>query len=360
MVKIGRMNKDPDHLSRLEHGEEPTSLEDTLSDARFLAIRNIDDHFVEIVQFLSIGMTPIAYTITQKKQLVVHAAYFSLIVVQLYKMGPDEILRRCVMEAERPLVFTKSHEGIVGGHYARKGTTQKVLRAILWWPTLHRYAKDYYRACDVCQRAGKPSRRNEIPLTPQLTLQAFEKWAIDFVGPINPPGKHIGSRYIITVTEYLTRWDEARAVRDCSATTVARFKFYEIITTFRCPKILMSDQDTHFINKTIEALIEDIAIHHHKSTPYHLQENGSVEAFNKILATTLTKICSVNKDEWDLRVIVVLWAYRTTCKKITIHTPFKLVYGLEVVVPMEYLVPRLRIASFTDMDDTGVVQERLA
>ena len=43
------MNKGPDHLSRLEHGEELTSLEDALSDAQLLAIRNIDDHFVEIV-----------------------------------------------------------------------------------------------------------------------------------------------------------------------------------------------------------------------------------------------------------------------------------------------------------------------
>jgi hypothetical protein len=94
------MNKRPDHLSRLEHGEEPTSLEDTLPDAQFLAIRNIDDHFVEIVQFLSTGMAPREYTVIQKKQLVVRVAYFSLIVGQLYKMGPDEILRRCVMESE--------------------------------------------------------------------------------------------------------------------------------------------------------------------------------------------------------------------------------------------------------------------
>jgi hypothetical protein len=41
-------------------------------------------------------------------------------------------------------------------------------------------------------------------------------------------------------------------------------------------------------------------------------------------------------------------------------TPFKLVYGLEAVAPMEYLVPILRIVSFIGMDDTSVVQERLA
>jgi hypothetical protein len=95
-------------------------------------------------------MAPAEYAIPQKKQLVVRAINFSLIAGQLYKMGPDEILRRCVMEAERPVILEESHEGIIGGHYAGKETTQKVLRADLWWPTLHRDVKEYTRAYDVC------------------------------------------------------------------------------------------------------------------------------------------------------------------------------------------------------------------
>jgi hypothetical protein len=79
VVKPGRMNKGVDHLSRLEHGEEPTSLDDTLRDAQLLAIRKYDDHFAKIFQFLSTRMAPHKYTIIQKKQLVVHDAYFQLI-----------------------------------------------------------------------------------------------------------------------------------------------------------------------------------------------------------------------------------------------------------------------------------------
>ena len=75
-----------------------------------------------------------------------------------------------------------------------------------------------------------------MSLNPQITLQAFDKWAIDFVGPINPPGKRMGSRYIKTVTDYLTRWFEVKPMKDCSEATTTQFIFKNIITRFGCPE----------------------------------------------------------------------------------------------------------------------------
>lgn len=85
-------------------------------------------------------------------------------------------------------------------------------------------------------------------------------------------------------------------------------------------------------------------ISHRKSTPFYPCANGQqAESTNKVLEAILTKTVSVTQTNWDLKLIIVLWAYQTLYKVPTRCTPFKLVYGLEVIMPWKFLIPSLRV-----------------
>lgn len=88
---------------------------------------------------------------------MVCVADFSVIAGHLYKMGTNEKMRRYDPEFERSSILTEAHGGVAGGHYEGKVTMQKVMRTGLWWPTIHKDSKAYCKACDACQRMGKPS-----------------------------------------------------------------------------------------------------------------------------------------------------------------------------------------------------------
>jgi hypothetical protein len=58
IVKPKKLNKGPDHLSRITNGEEPTNIEDNFPNAQIFSVKVADEYFVDIIQFLSTGTAP--------------------------------------------------------------------------------------------------------------------------------------------------------------------------------------------------------------------------------------------------------------------------------------------------------------
>ena len=58
-----------------------------------------------------------------------------------------------------------------------------------------------------------------------------------------------------------------------------------------------------------------------------------------------------NRIDWEQKLPSVLWAYRTAYKASIGTTPFELVFGLDSILPIEFLVPTLRVAK--QLDWTG-------
>jgi hypothetical protein len=90
------------------------------------------------------------------------------------------------------------------------------------------------------------------------------------MGPINPLAHRIGNRYILVATYvYVTKWVEAKALRNNNATTTTRFFYKHIITRFGCSMELINDQGDPFINETIKIFIVEFMINHKKATTYY-------------------------------------------------------------------------------------------
>lgn len=103
--------------------------------------------------------------------------------------------------------------------------------------------------------------------------------------------------------------------------------------------------------------MEEFQVYHQNSTLYHPQANGMVEEFNNILDNALMMVFNEQRNDWDMRVPTVLWDYRTTCKKLTEKMPFRSIYSIEAVIPMEYIVPSLGIVAFIEMADHSALEE---
>ena len=67
IVKPGILNAGPDHLSRIDTGEEPSNLEDNLPDAQLFSIQIADEYYTDIIHFLTTGWAPAEFSKKQKK-----------------------------------------------------------------------------------------------------------------------------------------------------------------------------------------------------------------------------------------------------------------------------------------------------
>ena len=109
----------------------------------------------------------------------------------------------------------------------------------------------------------------------------------------------------------------------------------------------------------MKELTEKYGIKHCKSSPYHPQANGQVESTNKVVEAILTKTIQLHHKDCADRLPEALWAYRTTWRNTTGHTPYELVYGKQVLVPIEFQVKTFRMAAQLGMDSEEAQEQRI-
>ena len=72
-----------------------------------------------------------------------------------------------------------------------------------------------------------PRNKHKAPLLPIPVESAFERLAVDVMGPFPPLMS--GNRYAVVFTDYLTKWTEAFPVPTIGADVIARLLVEEIL-----------------------------------------------------------------------------------------------------------------------------------
>src|SRR6266540_3341407 len=104
------------------------------------------------------------------------------------------------------------HNDPIAGHLGYNKVLQK-LSERYYWPGMTKDVNQYIAACYQCQMKKPMQKINE--LHPILLSRLFDRWRVDVVGLLLITPK--GNRYIIVAVEYLSKWQEAKAVTEANA-----------------------------------------------------------------------------------------------------------------------------------------------
>ncbi|GJV78493.1 reverse transcriptase domain-containing protein [Tanacetum coccineum] len=195
--KKGAENLAADHLSRLEnpHQSELEKKEITetfpLETLGMVTFRGDDNApwFADFANYHAGNFVIKGMSSQQKRKFFKDVKHYFWDDPFLFKICADQVIRRCVHGKEALDILEACHNGPTGGHHGANLTAKKVFDAgFFWptisgfyWPTIYKDAHDFVTRCDICQRQGKISQRDEMPqnsiqVANSLTCGALTFW----------------------------------------------------------------------------------------------------------------------------------------------------------------------------------------
>jgi transposase InsO family protein len=107
---------------------------------------------------------------------------------------------------------------------------------------------------------------------------------------------------------------------------------------------LTTDQGPSFVSHHFKEFAASLVIKLVSSSPYCAQANGQAEVINKISISLVKKKIDEKRRHWRTVLSKALWAYMLAKRGDIKVTLFELVYGQEVVLPVEINLQTYRVA----------------
>jgi hypothetical protein len=228
-----------------------------------------------------------------------------------------------------------------GGHIGARALAAKVFQKGFYWPSIIDDASNLVTTCQPCQtfslNTQAPSQHTQL-ITPSWPLQ---RWGIDIVGPLTiAQGIY---KYAVVVVGYFTKWIDLKPLANIAVAGPIFFFWQIIICHFGVPKEITVNNLKQFNCYIFKDFCHQMGVKATFSSVYHLQFNGAVEKANALIFIAIKKILETQpKDKWAEELPREAWSHYTTVCRAMKFTPFKLLYGEELVTPKKIKVHRAR------------------
>lgn len=114
----------------------------------------------------------------------------------------DAFSKLVVPQSMKYEILSSVHNHVAGAHFGAHKTFQK-LKQRYWWPGMFKDVEHWCKSCVDCAMKKSPRNTKRAPLLPLPVEGAFDRVAVDVLGPFKPSNKQ--NRYIVVFSDYLTR-----------------------------------------------------------------------------------------------------------------------------------------------------------
>jgi hypothetical protein len=204
------------------------------------------DQHSNIIYYLK-NITSLNHLIDHKRRVLrLKGSKFCFINQGIGWRNMDGLILKCVDPKESKNLMDQFHKGICGGHHTTRTTTHKILRGGYYWSTIFSDVHKFVISSHPCQLFIGKYKLADIPLQPVVVEAPFQQWGLDFIGEFKDNSIN-GYKSILMSMDYFTKWVEAMPTKRDTKMVFMEFFEENIITRFRVPKKIISNNAKDFI-----------------------------------------------------------------------------------------------------------------
>ena len=184
------------------------------------------------------------------------------------KYQTEEVKHFIVPRAHRRTAIDGFHHD--AGHQEKK-RMESLISDQFWWPGVYEDVNRAVQNFRQCQLYG--GREEKAPVVPMMVTAPLQLVHLNFTSfemttNLNelPKVKHI-----LVIVDHFMRYTRAYVTKDQKALTGTKTLYEGLISIFRAPKRILTDQGKAFTSEVVEQLCSQFRISQLTSTAYHPQ-----------------------------------------------------------------------------------------